>query len=208
MKSILKSIAIGKPQIYGEGVNKFTSSYKKDQFYQFVEVDELGLHGDTQSDKRYHGGADKAIHCGALSHFDGYKKVYDNEMDRLALGCNIIVDGIDESTVHIGDIYSIGDVKIQVTEPRQPCWKIGALFGKEVSRYIIKNTACGWYVRVLQEGIIEINEPMILENRQSEFSIQQLSNFLEQLPEQSIIDDVLAIESLSTSYKKDLVSKQ
>lgn len=41
----IKSIAIGKPKEYGEGDNKFISSYKKDQFFQFLEVDEFGISG-------------------------------------------------------------------------------------------------------------------------------------------------------------------
>ena len=197
----LKSIAIGKPQNYGDGENSFVSSYKKDQFFQYLNVDQYGLDGDTQSDKRYHGGIDKAIHFGSSSHFESF------EMDRLAIGCNILVDGIDESSVCVGDIYRIGDVQVQVTQPRQPCWKIGALFGKEVSRYIIKNSACGWYVRVLQEGVIDLVDEMKLEQRVSKYTIKDLDAFLHILPTQKIIDEVLSIESLAQSYKDDLKRK-
>ena len=197
----INSIGIGKPKEYGEGENSFLSSYKKDQFFQFLEVDEFGISQDTQSDKRYHGGVDKAIHMGASEHFKRY------EMDRLALGCNILVSDITEDDVCAGDIYSIGDIVLEVTQPRQPCWKIGALFGKEVSRYIIKNHACGWYLRVLQGGMLDINDSMILEKRVSQYTIKDLSTYLHTLPSKDIIDEVLKIEALADSYKEDLRNK-
>jgi len=195
----LHSIAIGQPQSYGEGDNSFISSYKKNQFFQYIYITDLGLEGDTQSDKRYHGGIDKAIHFGSSIHFEKFP------MDRLAIGCNILVDGLDENNVCVGDIYTIGDIKVEVTQPRQPCWKIGALFGKEVSRYIIKNNACGWYVRVLDEGVIDLNDEMVLESRVSKYTIKDLALFLHHLPQQNVIDEVLSIDSLAQSYKDDLL---
>lgn len=207
MEITLQSIAIGKPQTYGKDDNSFISSYKKDEYFQFIDVDELGIIGDTQTDKRYHGGVNKAIHFGSNVHFKNFKNLYNQDLDKLAIGCNIIVNGLDESNVNVGDIYLIGDVRVQVTQPRQPCWKIGALFGKDVSRYIIKNTACGWYVKVLQEGTLDLNDSIVLEKRESGFSIKDLSVYLHQLPDKDIIENILQIEPLATSYKKDLLDK-
>ena len=199
MQTNIKSIAIGKSKTYGQGDNQFESAYKKDQFFNFVEVDELGIAGDVQVDKRFHGGIDKAIHIGSSKHFENFT------MDKLAMGCNILINNWDENDIFVGDIYSIGDVQVQVTQPRQPCWKIGALFGKDVSRYIVKNNATGWYVKVLQGGMMDINDVMILQDRSSEFSIKQLSSYLHKPPlEKNIIDKILAIDSLADAYKEDL----
>lgn len=202
MEANIKSIALGKSKVYGECGNKFDSAYKKDQFFNFVEVDELGIVGDEQVDKRYHGGIDKAIHFGSTKHFDNF------DMDKLAIGSNIFIDTLDESDIHVGDIYTIGDIEVEVTQPRQPCWKIGALFGKETSRYIIKNQATGWYVRVLQGGMLDINDTLILKNRVSKLSIKQLSIYLHIPPtDQKIIDNILLCESLASSYKEDFKRK-
>jgi len=197
MEANIKSIAVGKSKTYGEGDNQFQSGYKKDQFFNFVDVGELGLDGDTQVDKRYHGGIDKAIHFGSETHFKNFT------MDRQAIGSNIFIDTLDESDIHVGDIYSVGDIEIEVTQPRQPCWKIGALFGKETSRYIIKNYATGWYVKVLQAGMIDINDSLVLQKRVSEFSIKQLSIYLHIPPkDKEIIDAVLNTEPLADAYKR------
>ncbi len=208
MEANIISIAAGKTQTYGKKDEQFNSAYKKDQFFNYCDVDDLGLIEDSQCDKRYHGGVDKALHIGSLKHFKNFEKKFGYEMDKLAMGCNIIIDNLDEDDVCVGDIYSIGDIKVEVCQPRQPCWKIGALFGKEVSRYIIKAYATGWYVRVLNDGIIESNDTMKLESRVSNTTVKQLSKYLHKVPEDKVlVDQVLSIESLADSYKRDLEEK-
>lgn len=196
MKANIKSIALGKSKTYAKGNNEFQSAYKKDEFYNFIEIDELGIVGDIQVDKRYHGGLDKAIHFGSIKHFDNFS------MDKLAIGCNIFIDNLEEKDINVGDIYSIGDIEVQVTQPRQPCWKIGALFGKETSRYIIKNYATGWYVKILQGGTIDINDTFILKERTTNLSIKQLIIYLDTPPKnQEIIDTILNTKELAQAYK-------
>jgi MOSC domain-containing protein YiiM len=205
MKTNIISIATGNSKTYGEKDNIFYSAYKKDQFFNFLDISTLGLNGDEQVDKRYHGGEDKAIHIGSQKHFTLFKNLYKKDLDRLAIGCNIIVEDLDESDVCIGDIYTIDDIEIEVTQPRQPCWKIGAIFDKDISRYISKYHATGWYVRILNEGTIDINDEMILKQRVSNITIKELSEYLITPPkDQTIIDEILNIKALANSYKKDL----
>jgi len=212
MEANIISIACGDIKTYGKDQNQFQSAYKKDNFYNFIDVEELGILGDNQVDKRYHGGLDKAIHIGSYKHFLAFEKLYAKELDKLAIGCNIFIDNYDESDINVGDIYKIGDIEIEVTQPRQPCWKIGAIFDKEISRYIIKNSATGWYVRVLKGGTIDINDKLILKKRVSDINIKDLSLYLHKLPDdQKLIDKILNIEPLAQSYKDDLnrkISKQ
>ena len=205
MKTTIKSIATGIAKDYDIKDKIFFSAYKKDKFMEFCFASTLGLEGDFQIDKRFHGGVDKAIHIGASKHFDIFKKLYNQELDKLAIGCNIFIDNYDENDICIGDIYTIGEVKIEVTQPRQPCWKIGAIFGKETSRYIAKQNATGWYVRVLNEGILNVNNPMILEKRVSTITIKQLSQYLTTPPKENkeLIDNILNTPSLAQSYRDD-----
>ncbi len=197
----IKSIAIGKSRPYTFGEKRFDSAYKKDAFYDSIKVTKLGLDGDKQVDKRFHGGVDKAIHIGSYKHL---KK--NPGFDILSIGCNILVKKFDESDVCIGDIYKIGKVLIEVTQPRQPCWKIGALFGKEVRRYITRKHATGWYVRVLKEGRINIDDEIVLKKRVSNLTIKNLSEYLTVPPsDKRIIDEVLNLEALADSYRKDFL---
>jgi len=205
MKTTLKSIATGVAQEYTIKNKVFISAYKKDTYIKTCEVDLLGLKGDFQEDKRFHGGVDKAIHIGSSKHFELFKKHHTKDLNPLAIGCNIFIDHYDENDICIGDIYTLGDIKIQVTQPRQPCWKIGALFGKDVSRYISKNQATGWYVKVLTKGILDIKNPMILEKRLSKISIKELSDYLQTPPtDTKLIKEILEMDFLAQAYKDDL----
>ncbi len=202
MEISIKSIALGKAKKYKFGEKEFESGYKKDNFLEEIEVSSLGLLGDNQVDKRFHGGIDKAIHFGSTTHLKE-----NSNFDKLFIGCNILIDNHTEEDIFIGDIYQIGEIEVEVSQPRQPCWKIGTLFGKEMSRYISKNHATGWYVRVLKEGKIKISDKMILKKRVSNISIKDLSIYLKVPPEERvIIDEILNLEAIATSYKKDFLA--
>lgn len=201
MKTTIKSIATGKIRNYTFGENSLWSGYKKDEFFDSATVNLLGIENDEHADEIHHGGVDKAIHIGSYKHLE-----QNPEFDELSIGCNILVNDIDENDVCLGDVFSIGKVVVVVTQPRQPCWKIGALFGKEVSRYISKEHATGWYVRVIKEGTIKKDDEMVLKKRKSEVTIKQMSEYLKNPPEdREIIDEILSSISLADSYKKDFL---
>ena len=201
MRINIKSIAVGKTKSYKHGKKDFETAYKKDEFYNSIKVDKFGLIGDEQADNRFHGGLDKAIHIGSNRHLK-----INPDFDRFSIGCNILVKRIDEDDVCVGDVYQIGKVLIEVSQPRHPCWKIGALFGKEVSRYITKKGATGWYARVLQEGKIKKDDQMILKKRVSNLSIKNLNQYLKYPPhDKRIIDEILNLEALASSYRKDFL---
>jgi len=204
METTIKSIGTGTTQTYTIGEKTFQSAYKKDNFVTSCIVDRSGIKNDIQVDKRFHGGIDKAIHIGSTKHFELFQSQYANTLDPLAIGCNIFVNNFDENDICIGDIYTIGEVKIEVTQPRQPCWKIGALFGKETSRYISKNHATGWYVKILQIGTLHLMDTMILEKRVSNITIKELSSYLSTPPkDKQLAKHILNISALAQSYKLD-----
>ncbi|RXJ95656.1 MOSC domain-containing protein [Malaciobacter molluscorum] len=201
MEIDLKSIAIGKIKNYSIKNKDFESAYKKDIFLNSAKVDKDGFIDDFQADKRYHGGEDKAIHIGSNTHL-----TKNPDFDKLFIGCNIIVEKLDEKDICVGDIYKIGEIKIQVTQPRHPCWKISAIFNKDINKYIVKNHATGWYAKVLKEGTINISDKMVLEKRVSNLTIYNLSNFLKNRPnDKRIINEILESEFIAQSYKQDFL---
>lgn len=206
MQTTIHSIATSTNITYTIGDKTFQSGYKKDNYCDSIDVSKFGLKDDTQVDTRYHGGVDKAIHIGSTKHFKIFKELYNKDLDPLAFGCNILIDNLDESDICVGDIYSIGEVQIEVSQPRQACWKVGALFGKEVSRYILKHQATGWYVRVLKEGTIKITDIMNLKKRVSDITIKDLSIYLYTPPyDNKLINKILDTPALADTYKKDFL---
>ena len=147
--------------------NEYTGIYK--QSVSHVAVDELGIKGDVQVDKRYHGGPDKALHQYALTSYRRIIEVY-TELNGVALpgsmGENITIDAMAEASVCIGDIYRFGAVLVQVSEPRRPCWKINAKFKQSnLSEFVEGERITGWYYRVLEAGDIILGDAVQLIDR-------------------------------------------
>ncbi len=118
-----------------------------------VAVHELGLAGDRQVDKRVHGGYDKAVYAYAREDIDWWEGELGRELEDGFFGENLTVRGIDVSEARVGDRWRIGTTLLEVTEPRQPCWKLQAKAGEPL---FIKRFAQagrpGAYLRVVEEG--------------------------------------------------------
>jgi len=156
----------GKSQILKPS-SEYTGIYK--QAVSRVEVDELGIKGDVQVDKRYHGGPDKALHQYSLPSYRRIIEAY-AELENIAvpgsIGENITIAEMAEATVCIGDKYRFGTVLVQVSEPRRPCWKINAIFKQsDLTEFIEREGIAGWYYRVLEAGEIALGDTAELVER-------------------------------------------
>lgn len=115
-----------------------------------------GLDGDEQADLRHHGGADKALHHYPAEHYALLAEEWPQCASLVGpgvLGENISTQGMTEHDVCIGDVMRIGDARVQVSQPRAPCWKIDRrLKVDNASRFVETAGVTGWYYRVLEEG--------------------------------------------------------
>ena len=88
------------------------------------------------------------------------------EMPFGAFGENLTITGLSEQSVCIGDIFRIGRCTFEVSQPRQPCWKLARRWRMhELMRLVVRNGRSGWYLRVLEEGWIEARMPVALIER-------------------------------------------
>lgn len=116
-----------------------------------------GLAGDTQADRRAHGGGGKALHQYPAEHYARLAAAFPaaQYLARGGLGENLSTRGMTEENVCIGDVFAIGGARIQVSQPRTPCWKIDTRTACEgVAAFIAEHGLAGWYYRVLEEGEI------------------------------------------------------
>ena len=84
-----------------------------------------GFDGDGQADVVKHGGLDKAVCAYPADHYPEWRRTLGiTPFDFGAFGENLTIDGLDEQTVCIGDVWSLVDAQVQVSVPRSPCWKL------------------------------------------------------------------------------------
>ena len=121
---------------------------------------------DTVIDRKHHGGEFKACYLFSADYYPEWKAKYPHlEWDWGMFGENLTVSGLNEDLLYVGDIYTLGTAKIQITEPRQPCHKLGIRFGDQgVIQEFINYGHPGTYVRILEEGEVNTGDEMILEH--------------------------------------------
>jgi MOSC domain-containing protein YiiM len=121
-----------------------------------VAVGPMGLAGDSQGNLRLHGGLDKAVYAYPVSGYAGWRAEFPElAMRPGAMGENLVVAEMDEHSVHIGDIVRIGSALLQVSQIREPCSTLAAIHGTaRVVRAMTRSGRCGWYLRVLENGVI------------------------------------------------------
>jgi MOSC domain-containing protein YiiM len=161
----VQSVHVGKIKSLGST----TSAIDKLPITAPVKVGVLGIEGDCQADLRVHGGADKAVHCYPWQHYAHWKQRVPNCAllnQPGAFGENLSVLGIDENDVCIGDQLRIGSVLFEVSQGRQPCFKLNLRFGYDDMATQVQSTLrAGWYFRVIEEGFLQTGDTIELVSR-------------------------------------------
>jgi MOSC domain-containing protein YiiM len=160
--SILRSIQVGLPRDMGrDDVEEprepsWTSGIVKEPVAGPVPVGRTGVQGDGQADLVNHGGPDKAICAYSADHYDAWRRELDlPSLTFGAFGENFTIEGLTEGDVCLGDVWRIGAVEVQVSQPRQPCWKLARRWRiEDLALRVIQNGRTGWYFRVLREGVV------------------------------------------------------
>jgi MOSC domain-containing protein YiiM len=151
------------------GPQHVPSAFVKRPVAGTAHVGLLGLDGDEQADLRVHGGPGKAVYGYAHANYSVWLQAFPQHAALLlpgGLGENLTLDGCDELSVCISDIVRIGSVVLQVTEPRQPCFKFALRFKDNgMVRAMVENGMCGWYYRVLEPGTLTAGDALALLER-------------------------------------------
>jgi MOSC domain-containing protein YiiM len=132
-----------------------------------VWLGRTNLFGDGQANRKVHGGPDKAVLAYAADHYELWRR--ELAMPELPFGAfaeNLTILGLDEDSVCLGDVYAIGDARLEVTQPRAPCsnitrrWRLPGL-----TERVAETGRTGWYLRVLSEALLEAGQPVVLASR-------------------------------------------
>ena len=129
-----------------------------------VQVLAEGLAPDEQADRTVHGGPEMALHLYPLDHHTWWREQLGNHPaleEPGGFGSNLAVRGLTEDMVHIGDQFRLGSALVEISQPRQPCWKIEHRYGhKGMVAAIVRTARCGWYFRVLEPGEVAAGDSL------------------------------------------------
>ncbi len=167
------SIQVGQPKSYGVAdaedplERPWVSAIDKQPVRGPVWLGAEGLAGDTQADRRHHGGPDMAVLVYAAEHYPRWREeLADPGLAHGAFGENITLDGADEDTVCIGDVFAVGDALVEVSQPRQPCQTLARKFRvRDMVKRVLQRQAFGWYLRVRHDGWLEQGMVFQLQDR-------------------------------------------
>lgn len=161
------SIHVG--QVAPLGPEGVPSAFVKQSVKAPVNVTLLGLEGDEQADLSVHGGPEKAVYAYPLASYGAWRREYPQHIAVLvpgAFGENLCIEGLQEADVCVGDVHRIGSSRLQVCQPRQPCFKLALRFDdKLMPKAMIRTGRAGWYYRVLEPGVIGVGDAVHLEDR-------------------------------------------
>ncbi len=166
-----------------EHAQSVMSAIRKQPLQGQVQVRPLGIAGDEQADLSVHGGLDKAVYL-----YPGEHHAFWREQLRQALrrevafesgffGENLCSEGLTEQSLWVGDRLHIGSVLLEVTEPRQPCFKFAARMGyAHAVKQMLQSGRSGIYLRVIKSGTLQAGDAIELIPGRREMSIASIND--------------------------------
>ncbi|MBI2690255.1 MAG: MOSC domain-containing protein [Acidobacteria bacterium] len=136
------------------------------------EVGPVGIVGDVQQNTKYHGGPRQALLWITAEGLEELKAegfpVYPG-----ALGENVTTTGINRRTVRLGQQWRMGEVIVEVTKMREPCYKLDpygpgiqkAVFDTQVKSGDFTSSRwglAGFYLAIVKLGLFAPGDPVTL----------------------------------------------
>jgi MOSC domain-containing protein YiiM len=209
----IQAIFVGEPRSITDEKGTWFSAIYRAQVEGPIELRETGLAGDRVADTKNHGRPGQAVCVHPITHYDFWNKAYDLEgAQRLgpgSVGENWTISGGNEQTIFCGDVYRVGTAIVQVSGPRGPCSKQERKLGLPgFLKRTIDSMRTGFYLRVLQSGIVNTGDNWDLQDRFDSAVSLELVNQAEYRPfEAAVFGQVLRSEGLVPEWKGMLLAK-
>ncbi|MFL5488744.1 MAG: MOSC domain-containing protein, partial [Gemmatimonadaceae bacterium] len=118
-----------------------------------VAVHELGLDGDVQVNRKYHGGEGQALYAYAQEDADFWIAELGRNLPAGRFGENLRTTGLDLVGAVLGERWRIGTALLEVTAWRIPCANFARFWDvPDLVKRFAAHGATGAYLRVLETG--------------------------------------------------------
>lgn len=188
------------------------SAIRKQQQEEPLLLSESGFAGDEQADPKHHGGPDRAVHIYPVEHYAYWQLQYPEHPDFVpgAFGENISLAGMAEEQVCIGDVFQLGQAKVQISQPRSPCFKLNLRFGvPDLALQLQLTGKAGYLLRVLEPGWVSPGDELSLLTRAwPELTVRMVAwQFFNHPLNPLFLKQLLACEALSESWKSKALQR-
>jgi MOSC domain-containing protein YiiM len=210
----LHSIFTGRPQTISDETGDWRSSIFREPVLGAISLGWRGLEGDEVADRVHHGRPGQAVCIHPFEHYEYWNDHYglrgETRLGPGSVGENWTVTGLNEQTVCIGDIVSVGSATVQISGPRGPCSKQERkLRLPGFLKQTMATLRTGFYVRVLEPGLVQAGDEWKIKSRSQDGMTVHLVNVnYFRNPDPKIIDHLLAVPELSEEWKQMLLRKR
>jgi len=201
------SVNVGTPKQYNWMGQTVTTSIFKFPVQGEVEVGQVDLAGDIQSDLTVHGGVDKAVYVYPHEHYAWWTDHGIKPLHAGNFGENLTIEGLLEGDVHIGDELEIGTARFVISQPRMPCYKLQVRFNRpEMTKLFYSTRRFGWYFKVMREGALHAGAPITIVNRDpNAVSVADLiALYTGDKADVELLERAIAVEALPEHWREDL----
>ncbi|QGH33385.1 MOSC domain-containing protein [Gracilibacillus salitolerans] len=210
MSYAIASLNVGKPTVHQLDGQEIKTGFKKTPTHQPNYLTVTGFENDGQADLKNHGGEEKALLMYPKDHYRYWEEKYQRDFPYPAFGENITIVGLTENDLYIGDVFQLGEAEIQVSQPRQPCYKIAKVHDlKDMPAVVTETGFSGYYFRVLKEGVVKPTDRLIKvkEDPQQVSPVDVFHCLFHDRKNRKKMEQYLQIEALAPNVKKSLTKR-
>lgn len=204
---VIENLSIGLPKkMQYDGKKELETGICKDAVEE-VFLSKDGFRGDGVADLKHHGGPDRAVCIYPAEHYAFWAERFQQALPQSAFGENITATNMLEKDVHIGDIFSIGEALIQVTQGRIPCDTISKRTGlPHLLAGIVETGFTGFLCRVIQEGTVHKNDVIkLVTAHPQKISVLYANKVYFHEPKNiEAMERILAVPELATVWQEKL----
>ena len=205
MTAQLVSLNVGQPAPLAFRGGTVPSAIRKQPVAGPLRLGPTGLAGDAQADLRVHGGPDKAVCVYPTEHLAHWSARLGRRLAPAAFGENFSVAGLLEADACLGDVYRVGTVLVQVSQPRQPCYKLATRQGEPVFALWVQESGwTGFYFRCLEPGEVQAGDMITLVERPAPgCTVAEANRLLHRDKyDRAGLERLLAVAALSASLRR------
>ena len=206
---VVMSVQVGAVREIKHESRVIRSGIVKEPVEGAIELTACGFVGDEQADLRHHGTLDKAVCAYPREHYAWWEAALERRLSPGAFDENLSLAGMTETTVCIGDTYALGEAVVQVSQPRQPCFKVAELHGvQDLALRMRQSGRTGYYFRVLRDGIAVAGSPLHLLHRpHPQLTVAEANRILHLSRHDVAAYALLLVPELSTSWRTRLLHR-